>query len=348
MSGQLQPLRRTPVSKSELTKAFASAWQDLFKTVPTKEQLGLLIAQNSLETGNSNSMWNYNIGNIKKTEKDSHNYCMLKHVGEIIHGKQVFFEPPHPATWFRAYNTLEEGVIDYLKFIKSTGKGKVWEAVLTGDPSTFSKALKDSHYYTASEVSYNKGLTRSFNQYMKENNGVPSTTPTAQPAQEIAKADSDIDLSFITSLTDFISQLSTDANTLKSMDKIVKTALYKKYLDKNNILLSIEGESLASKIEYAYLLSLALHEELDGKASIHTDGDSVEINCEIYGPKNACIDAVIKTCDHISDIFKIALKTTEDLKAFAMPDLVSSHKILSVKLAESSDLEFRKKFATKV
>jgi hypothetical protein len=65
-------------------------WIDQFDSIPKKESIGVLFAQNSLETGGTVSMWNNNFGNYKYIpSKDLSDdiyktYMMLNGVWEII------------------------------------------------------------------------------------------------------------------------------------------------------------------------------------------------------------------------------------------------------------------------
>lgn len=164
------PLVRTKFTTSEFIHAIVFCWDGLFKTLPTKEQVGILWAQYTLETGGGGACWNFNIGNIKKIRNDAHKkYLMLPGTWEIINGKRVTFQPPSEVTWFRAYDTLQDGVSDYVKFLSKGRYKHAFAAMRTGSPEQFAHLLKVAGYYTAPEEDYVKLVRRGFNTFMKTN-----------------------------------------------------------------------------------------------------------------------------------------------------------------------------------
>jgi len=165
MSDQLVPPRRTKFTTNEFIKSLIQAWNIVFQTQPTKEQVGVVWAHYVHETGGGNACWNYNVCNIKK---GSHaKYFMLPGTWEIVNGKKVVFYPPHPATWFRDYDSLKEGMCDYLKFVSGKRYKAAWESVLKGSPEDFSHKLKIAGYYTATEEKYTRILKVYFDKFMK-------------------------------------------------------------------------------------------------------------------------------------------------------------------------------------
>lgn len=116
----------------------------------------LLCAQIQEETG-----WRachcWNLGNVKHVPGDGHDYCQFR-CSEIVGGKEVFFDPPHPATSFRAYPSLAAACVDYLALLRKRFAG-AWPSVLAGDPHGFVRALATAHYFTASEELYEKNVT---------------------------------------------------------------------------------------------------------------------------------------------------------------------------------------------
>lgn len=157
----------TPVKPQDMIYHFANAWVDLFQSQPKKEFLLVLLAQTSLENGQGYPHCkNYNFGNIKYCGKTD--YCFYK-CNEIINGKIVWFDKPNPAAQFAAFNTVEEGTLYYLSFLKNryAKSPSVWNAILNGNPADFSHALKMNWYYTANEAQYTKGVVSLFNQFQK-------------------------------------------------------------------------------------------------------------------------------------------------------------------------------------
>lgn len=170
MTATLVPTVRTQCTQYELVKAFIGAWQEMYEALPTKQQIGVVWAQNALETGMTHDMWNNNLGNVKymanPTDDASLKYCMLENVWEIVNGQRVVFQPPNPATWFRAFDTLKDGVFFYFNFLRNKRYKTAWTAVEAGDPASFAHLLKLAGYYTAPEADYTKAEMAYFNKFM--------------------------------------------------------------------------------------------------------------------------------------------------------------------------------------
>ena len=142
---------RTKVSEQQMKQAIVNVWNELFGKIPSNEQIAMVLAQNSLETGNRNSMWNYNVGNITTNGKGEYDFF-----DDLTTQEQM-----KPGVWekknlkYRSYPSLREGVKDYLKFISG----------------------KKSGYYTANEAPYTKAIIKLYNQYSKSKNNVTSIMP---------------------------------------------------------------------------------------------------------------------------------------------------------------------------
>lgn len=168
--GQLVPTIRTVCTEKDLCKAFIKGWQKLYNSTPSKNSIGVIVAQHNLETGSSTMCWSWNLGNVKYNHTlgdDNIKYCVLNGVFEYINGQRITLSPTDPGSWFRAFDTLDEGVEFYLKFLANGRYKKAWEAVITGDPASFTHLLKMASYYTAPESDYLKAEMSFFNQFMK-------------------------------------------------------------------------------------------------------------------------------------------------------------------------------------
>jgi hypothetical protein len=174
MSATLVPTTRTSYNGQQMIEGFVRGWFKQFGVLPKKEAVGVIWSQNALETGSTTSMWNNNIGNVKfvpSSNPDNDNsvtYMMLANVWEIIHGQKVIFQPPNPATWFRAFPTLEDGVAFHLDFLKNHRYRAAWAAVEAGDPAQFAHLLKVAGYYTAPESDYTKAMNAYFKKFMND------------------------------------------------------------------------------------------------------------------------------------------------------------------------------------
>lgn len=183
--------KKTPVPKEELIKALYDAWIHIFNQTPKKESVWCLASQWALETGWGASMWCYNLGNVKSTEGDGHDYCyfacneiLKKSVADAFAAKDptiakvtqyradgtaiIWFYPKHPGCRFRAFNTLLEGCVDYISLLNKRF-ARSWPAVLAGDPAQFSHMLRAQGYYTADESAYTKTIKSVFGTISKLN-----------------------------------------------------------------------------------------------------------------------------------------------------------------------------------
>lgn len=144
----------TPISEGEATHSLREAWKLLYGNYPSTDSLALLWSQWALETGRGKFIHCYNFGNIKRSKDDPTDWTMFR-CSEILNGKEVFFDPPHPQTHFRAYPTAVDGALDYIKFLSQRKRYlKAWEQIKLGDAAAFSHELKVAGYYTASEARY--------------------------------------------------------------------------------------------------------------------------------------------------------------------------------------------------
>lgn len=155
---------RTPATVAEVKQALGFAWVSLFGCHSSPESICVLLAQWALETGRGNSMWNYNLGNVKSHQKEG-DWCFFR-CNEVISGKVVWFEPDHPGCCFVAYPTLQQGADAYMDKLH-TRFAKAWPAVLAGNPTEFSKRLKASRYYTADEAKYTATLVSLYREFMR-------------------------------------------------------------------------------------------------------------------------------------------------------------------------------------
>lgn len=198
MPATLVPAVKTVYTQSQLITGFIEGWKDLFNELPKKESIGVIYAQNALETGSTASMWQNNIGNVKfvasKNPDDDNGktYMMLSNVWEIINGQKVIFQPPNPATWFMAFPTLKDGIMFHLDFLKNHRYKSAWSAIEAGDPAQFAHLLKVQRYYTAPEADYVKAMNIYFKKFMADPTFeqviaqyapavTPAPTPVVQP-----------------------------------------------------------------------------------------------------------------------------------------------------------------------
>lgn len=190
MTAKLVPTVRTTYTMQQLIQGFVLGWQKQFGVIPSKESVGVLYAQDTLETGSTVAMWNNNVGNVKyvpsanAADDVGKEYMMLANVWEIVNGQKVIFQPPSQATWFRAFETLADGIAFHLDFLKNHRYKAAWSAVESGNPAAFSHLLRLAGYYTAPEADYTRLMNTFFNKYMKDptyDNVVAKLTAPATP-----------------------------------------------------------------------------------------------------------------------------------------------------------------------
>jgi hypothetical protein len=189
MADQLLPTKRTAISRDDYVRACVRGMLAIGEGVPSEAAVAVSYAQYWIETGGA-ACWCFNIGNVKHTSGDGYDYLMLNGVWEgespaaaaqliasgqavadtsASHAKSVgagrvsvIFNPPHPATWFRAFASLDEGMTEHLGLL-SKRFGTAWPALLAGDYVGFAVALHAQGYFTASADAYAAGMRTPYN-----------------------------------------------------------------------------------------------------------------------------------------------------------------------------------------
>lgn len=315
---------RTEVSESQMKSAVSEAWNELFGSMPSKEQIALVLAQNSLETGNRKSMWNFNVGNITTDGKSQYNYF-----DDLTTDEQI-----KPGVWekrnlkYRAYSSLKDGAKDYLRLLSGKHYSNAWQHIMTPDPIAFSKALKQSGYYTANEAPYTKALNSLYNQYVRSK----GTSETGKATVSLLRPKGTNSLESI--LNKYLSMVAASDVSYKK--------IYKKALPHNKILIKVNSNDNINSIEFARILTSALDIELLADSDIFTNGKSVEIECNIHGPKESCFNAVNQLSNVVAETFKIATYKLGgiNIKVDCVIDKKSSYDELNVKAAEINYRKF--------
>lgn len=157
--------RLTKASPQEMYEALQKAWREKFGEGPKKASVLLLVSQWNLETAEGASMHCWNVGNAKSVPGDGRSWTFFR-CWEVIKGKKVWFDPPHPQTRFRAFDSLEAGAADYLAMLYKRFNLS-WPAVIAGSPEEFAHRLKIQRYYTADEAAYAKAVRLRFDAYKR-------------------------------------------------------------------------------------------------------------------------------------------------------------------------------------
>jgi hypothetical protein len=182
---------RTPVTMPTYARAVVGAWPLVETAPPTREAVGVLWAQYSIETGGA-ACWNWNIGNVKAVEGQDY-HCLAgtwegvtpaeartliasgqatadpspNHAKAVAPRVSVLFQPPHPATRFRAFSSLDEAMRHHLVLLAQKRYRHAWPAVLAGDVVAFARSLKAHGYFTASAEAYAAGMAPAFAAFCK-------------------------------------------------------------------------------------------------------------------------------------------------------------------------------------
>lgn len=192
MTDKLVPTIRTVVTMPMYARAVVQAWHAVGDGVPDKATVAVLWAQYMIETGGRES-WGWNIGNTKEIPNDGIDYQALRGVWEGVspaqaesliasgqavadpsadHAKavgtgrvSVIFQPPHPATWFSSFMSLDQAMEHHLVFL-ARRFAPAWPAVLSGDYVKFATVLGARGYFTASPVAYAAGMRAPFSAFM--------------------------------------------------------------------------------------------------------------------------------------------------------------------------------------
>lgn len=178
----------TPATALELALAAVRSIAEI-----PREGFAILWAQYCGETGRGQHCYNFNIGNVKHVAGDGFDYVELHGVWEgmtregfdrakagafgayvslddseghrtaVAPRLAVRFDPPHPATWFRAYDSLTHAVDEHARFLEARFP-LAWEAVLIGDLGLFVHQLRARGYFTANEISYLTALRPAYDE----------------------------------------------------------------------------------------------------------------------------------------------------------------------------------------
>ena len=161
----------------------------------------VFMSQFALETGYGKSCHNYNVGNLAAAENISANppywnkkffVTMAGEVEKGVHVKKV--------ERFKAYDSFEQGVGDYLRLIEHMQENKKGFIDLigyakSGDVESFARGLKQAGYYTEDVEKYTSVLKSSFKNINKEPvephvKAAPTVKPIVPTANKVPESSS--------------------------------------------------------------------------------------------------------------------------------------------------------------
>lgn len=158
MTATLVDDQLTPLPVADMLDALADGYAMVMGSDADAKCLAVLGAQVCLETGNMAHVHCHNWGNVKRSADWDGLYCMFR-CNEIIGGKVLWFDPPHPQTHFRAYAEASEGAKEYVKFLATRDRYRAsWSRAYAGDADGFVRALGKAGYFTANVDSYAKAV----------------------------------------------------------------------------------------------------------------------------------------------------------------------------------------------
>lgn len=334
--GQRVQRKQTYIPQNEMKNSISRSWKRLFGYDPSSDQVAMIMAQNALETGHRKSMYNYNVGNIT-TDGKVHNYFDdLKTKEQMSPGK---WEEKYLK--YRAYNSLDEGVIDYLNFLsKNKRYQKAWQHIENPNPEKYSKELKRAGYYTANEPQYTAGIKNLFRQYsgskldQKQDSVLPIAAPKKQqPSQG---------MNVMKYLEDLLGKYLQEVKASESYNG----RLYKNFLPEQYFVIEAKSNNSIDSIEFSRILCSALDEELLALANIHVKDDCVEVECRISGPKEDCFNTIKQLTDSVSSAFCDATKKIGSIKINTnIINKRSSYPYISITNSELNYNKFINKFA---
>ena len=341
--GKQVPKTNTPVSDAQMAQAITNVWQRLFGTAPSKEQVYMIMAQNAIETGGKReSMHNYNVGNIIVGTTD-HDYFLG---GDWMYTDKTETTKKTITQKFRAYNSLEDGVTDYLKLLSGSKRyATAWEHIKHPDIRAYSKALHDAGYYGAKEEVYTKGLLAQFNRFNKGNSYSASPDQGGRGAQQPSQV-AQQDNSFLGGLEALLNKfLHRNVQSATAGNHNLKK-LYKEALPTHHVLIQIAAPDYTSAVEFSRVLCSALDEDLLSNSYPYTDGHEVEIECSIAGPEKECLAAVKQMTEAVAETFKDATIKIGGItvKTNQITNKKSSYQPISPRMAGTNYRKFLLKF----
>lgn len=161
--------RKTPLTADEAAKAIAAGYRAVVGSTPSQKILALLIGQWALETGNGQSIHNFNFGNVKFSSSRDTDWQFFR-CWELVGGEKVYYDPPSNVCKFAAYRTPEDGARAFIETLKR--RPHWWAGLQTGTPEGFVKGLTTAPaYFTDNPATYMKNLvnrSEAFMQYAKK------------------------------------------------------------------------------------------------------------------------------------------------------------------------------------
>ena len=308
----------------------------------------ILMGQLGMETG-FKSLHNNNVGNLMAAGSPNQYWkgdviILLAH--EYDKNKKIYYNH----SLFRSYDTLNDGVGDWARLLKSKFPSAVAKAE-SGDIEGFVTELKNNRYFTAPVEKYLAGVKT----WSKKSRTTPRTTPTStsEPAQEdrweqlmgvyTKPQNTSIETGSQSEVMSLVEQMLQQVRASEKHHK----QLYKALLPTHHFIIPIKVSNTNHAIEFSRILCSALDEELIATAYIHTDGKNVEVQCDIQGPKELCFKTIQQLAISLAEVFKVATSKIGGItvNASTVINKKSSYSIISSSAALMNYRQFLLKFA---
>jgi hypothetical protein len=175
------PPQKKNISEPQAAYALREGWKKVYGKYPSDKSWAIIWAKTCLETGHFKvGFWNFNFGNIKKKfEATNNDKFTMYRCSEILKKKEIFFDPPHIQTAFRAYESLEDGAESYIRFVSGKERyKKAWQKLLEGDAAAYITELKTAGYFTGSLETYRNTVVSLVNSFIKRKDDFINWKPT--------------------------------------------------------------------------------------------------------------------------------------------------------------------------
>jgi hypothetical protein len=175
-----RPTTLTVPTHEGWSEAMRLASCELLNSALSDDALSVCWAQWALETGRGKHCWNWNLGNIKRL---SGRPWMWLDTWEMLDdgngGKKKVFMKDR----FTAFDSLEDGALEYLRFLLRPYYRRAWAAFCSGDAAASAHELKVLGYYTDDEGKYTRGLVSLAAEFKRTIAGeiCPDTEPQWSP-----------------------------------------------------------------------------------------------------------------------------------------------------------------------
>lgn len=215
------------VSKQEAAYGYWRACADI-GLAPSVDLVSVLVAHGALETGNfSVGLFNGNVGNVKagpsyvgkytcitlneilrnpKTGKNEEYWFapegpLTKHPkhGGVLKYAPMPVPPGHPQTRMRAYDTLDDGIEDKIRFMLQPAYSNALDHARRGDAGSYVRSIRARHYFTAyADIPLNQvtpyetsvvSLARAYRPFVEQARSLAKVEVLPRPVPTITDAD---------------------------------------------------------------------------------------------------------------------------------------------------------------